>query len=112
MEAEKQRSIPQQCYDGHLMVENFKFMVKNIAQDVDDRSTQSLMYLCNMNSAGSERDKTTALDVLWKLEKKGTFSHDNTGPLETLLKRIDRCDLVTKHIDAYKQKYGSSTGEQ
>ena len=78
-------------------------MVKNIAEDINNLS--KLMYMCGMNSTGSDRDKLTALDILWKLEKQGKFSHNNVGPLVSLLRGIDRCDLVTKHIEPYKHKY-------
>ena len=100
-------SIPHQ-YD-HLsadMIPDFKLMVKNIAEDINDLS--KLTYMCSMNNSGTER---TALDILRKLEQKGEFAHDNVLPLEGLVKRIDRCDLVSKHIELYKQKYGHYAGE-
>ena len=86
-----------------LMFEDFKLMVKSIAEDINNLS--KLMYMCGMNSTASDRDKMTALDILWKLEKQGKFAHNNVGPLESLLRDIDRCDLVTKHIEPYKHKY-------
>jgi hypothetical protein len=86
-----------------MMVVDFKLMVKNIAEDINDLS--KLMYMRGMNNTGSDRDKINALDILWKLEKQGEFAHNNVGPLESLLRDIDRCDLVTKHIEPYKQKY-------
>lgn len=95
--------------DKTMMLEDFKLMVKNIAEDINDLS--KLMYMCGMNNTGSDRDKMTALDIFWKLEKRGKFAHDNVGPLESLSRSIDRCDLVTKHIEPYKQKYGRFTGE-
>lgn len=91
------------------MSEDFKLMIKNITEDINDLST--LTYMCGVNNTGPDRDKTTALDVFWKLEKRGEFAHDNVKPLESLLKRISRYDLVTKHVEPYKQKYGQLAGE-
>ena len=86
-----------------VMFEDFKLMVKNIAEDINNLS--KLMYMCGMNSTASDRDKVTTLDILWKLEKQGKFAYSNIGPLESLLRDIDRCDLVTKHIEPYRHKY-------
>ena len=107
IEMEGSRSISNP--DKTMMLEDFKLMVKNITEDINDLS--KLMYMCGMNNTGSDRDKLTALDIFWKLEKRGKFAHDNVRPLESLLRRIDRCDLVTKHIEPYKQKYGPFAGE-
>ena len=95
--------------DKTTMFEDFKLIVKNTAEDINNLS--KLMYMCGMNNTGSDGDKMTPLDILWKLEKRGKFAHDNIGPLESLLRSIDRCDLVTKHIEPYKQKYGRFAGE-
>ena len=107
MEMEENRSTFSP--DKTTMLDDSKLMVKNIAEDINN--LPKLMYMCGMNNTGNDRDKMTALDVFWKLEKKGKFAHDNVGPLENLLRSIDRCDLVTKHIEPYKQKYGHFAGE-
>ena len=95
--------------DKTTMLEDFKLMVKSVAEDTNDLST--LTYMCGLSNTGPDRDKMTTLDIFWMLEKRGKFAHDNVGPLESLLKRISRYDLVTKHVEPYKQKYGYLAGE-
>ena len=95
---------PYQVISDRSMMEEFKLMVKNTADDIND--IFKLTYMCNMNQTSSKGEDFSALDVFRKLEQKGYFAYNNIGPLEQLLVNIDRCDLVTKHIDPYKQTYG------
>ena len=91
--------------------EDYKLMIKNIAENITNPDDLSkLTYMCDISNTGSERD-TPVLDIFRKLERKGKFAHDNVRPLEDLLTNIDRYDLVTKHIEPYKQKYGRFAGE-
>ena len=104
MESDERQPIPYLCQSD--MVLHFKQVVKNIADDID--KPDKLMFMCDMmyKSFGI---RASALDILWKQVEKGKFAHDNIQPLECLLTDIDRCDLITKHIDPYKQKYGEHT---
>ena len=97
------QSIPCQCLSD-TMAGDFKRVVKDIADDIHDLT--KLTFMCDVDRLGAKGDKLTALDVLWKQVQKGIFAQDNILPLERLLKDIDRCELVSKHIEPYKQKYG------
>ena len=103
VELEENHSIPCQC-QSDTMLGDFKRVVKNIADDINDLS--KLTFMCDVDRSNAKGDKLTALDVLRKQVQKGTFAQDNVAPLERLLKDIDRCDLVSKHIEPYKQTYG------
>ena len=81
---------------------DFKRMVMNVADDIRVHELSKLRYLCGETQKGED---LSVLDHLQKLIEKGRFSHDNVEPLEGLLKAIDRCDLLTKHIEPYKEKY-------
>ena len=97
------KSIPCQ-FLSDMMPGDFKRVVKNIADDIHDLT--KLTFMCDIDRSGAKGDRLTALSVLWKQVQKGKFAQDNILPLERLLKDIDRCDLVSKHIEPYKQKYG------
>ena len=103
--SEEHRSIPCQCLSD--MFPDFKRALKNIADDITELS--KLTFMCDMNLTDTKQEKSTALEILWKQVQKGNFAHDNIEPLERLLKDIDRCDLASKHIEPYKQKYGEHT---
>ena len=103
--SEEHRSIPCQCLSD--MFPDFKRVLKNVAEDITDLST--LSFMCDMNLTDTKLEKSTALAILWKQVQKGKFAHDNIEPLERLLTDIDRCDLASKHIEPYKQKYGEHT---
>ena len=103
--SEEHRSIPCQCLSD--MIPDFKRALKNIAEDITE--LPKLNFMSDTNPTDVAGQKLTALDVLWKQVKKGKFAHDNIEPLECLLKDIDRCDLASKHIEPYKQKYGEHT---
>lgn len=103
--SEEHRSIPCQCLSD--MFPDFKRVLKNVAEDITDLST--LTFMCDMNLTDTKLEKSTALAILWKQVQKGKFAHDNIEPLERLLTDIDRCDLASKHIEPYKQKYGEHT---
>ena len=99
MGTEEHRAIPCKC--DHLLTDvkpEFKRMVTNIAGDITENDLDNLKYMCDMTT------EKTALDVLRKLQQRGKFAHHNVGPLEELLKSIERCDLVSKYIESYKQK--------
>ena len=103
---EEHRSIPCQCLSD--MIPDFKRVLKNIAEDITDIS--KLTFMCDMNLTDTKQEKPTALEILQKQLQKGIFAHDNIEPLERLLKKdIDRCDLASKYIEPYKQKYGEHT---
>ena len=106
---EQSYTTPYQCISDRDMMAEFKLVVKNTADDIND--TSKLTYMCDMNQTSSKGEKTSALDVFRKLEQKGNFAYNNIGPLEQLLRYIDRFDLVTKHIHPYKQKYATSRSE-
>ena len=102
METEEHGPIPCQCLSD--MIPDFKRVVKNIADHINDIS--KLTFMCDVEHTGPKENKLTALEILWKQVQKGRFAHDNVSPLESLLKDIDRCDLVSKYVVPYKQKYG------
>ena len=113
METDEQHSTPQlqQQYDAALpadMVHDYKLMVKNIAEALNTNDLSKLTYMCDLDNISTETD---ALNIFRKLERKDEFTYDNVGPLEDILKSIDRCDLVRNHIESYKQKYGHYAGE-
>ena len=89
------------------MIPDFRHVLKNIADDITEIST--LVFMCDMNLMDTKQEKLTALEILWKQCQKGIFAHDNIEPLERLLKDIDRCDLASKYVEPYKQKYGKHT---
>ena len=105
--SENFRSIPCQCLSD--MIPDFKRVLKDIADDITELS--KLIFMCDMMSLMSDnkREKTTALEILCSQYQKGKFAHDNIEPLERLLTDIDRCDLTSKYIEPYKQKYGEHT---
>ena len=103
--SEEHRSIPCQCLSD--MIPDFKRVLKNIAEDITE--IPMLMFMCDINLMDTRRETPTALEILWKQWRKGIFAHDNIEPLERLLKDIDRCDLASKYIEPYKQKYGEHT---
>ena len=104
--SEEHRSIPYQCLSD--MIPDFRRVLKNIAEDITDIS--KLTFMCDMNLTDTKQEKPTALEILQKQLQKGIFAHDNIEPLEQLLKKdIDRCDLASKYIEPYKQKYGEHT---
>ena len=103
--SEEHRPIPCQCLAD--MIPDFKRVLKNTADDITELS--KLTFMSDTGPTSIKGEKLTALDILWKQVQKGKFAHDNVEPLERLLKDIDRCDLVSQHIDPYKQKYGEHT---
>ena len=100
--------LPSQCLSDMQaeFEDDFKRMVMNIAEDINDLSTLAYMCDVSMDQTTSKGEKLTALDILRKQIRKGKFACDNVAPLEKLLTDIVRCDLVTKYIVSYKQKYG------
>ena len=88
-----------------------KKMVSEIAEDLSLTDVRKLQYYFSLSKDLHETTTplpTLALEVLESLEKKGKFSCYDIEPLEELLKSIQRCDLITKFIVNYKQRY--STG--
>lgn len=88
------------------MMSDFKRLVKNVANELNSNDMPNLTYMCDEHQTSCKGEGIPALDVLCKQQQKGRFAHDNIEPLEGLLEDIDRCDLVKKHVEPYKRKYG------
>lgn len=89
------------------MASDFKRVVKDIAEQIDD--IPKLAFMCDEDYANIKSGKLTALDILWRQVIRGSFSHDNIKPLEQLMKDIDRYDLIAKYINPHEQTYMKPT---
>lgn len=85
-----------------------KKMVYEIAEDLSSVDVRSIQYHYSLPT-DSAPSQTLALEVLESFEKKGKFTCYEIGPLEEILKSINRHDLIMKYIVDYKQRY--CTGE-
>ena len=69
----------------------FRLLLVGIADKLSKDDVETVAYIYDIPMG--ERSEITAMDVLMKLETRGTFSIDNLGPLETLCRDINRNDL-------------------
>ena len=76
----------------------------------DDESKEKIRYL-HKDKLGTVGEDTKALVLLRKLEEKGIFSARKIGPLESLLKDIERCDLIESHLEPYRQQYSHEVNQ-
>ena len=105
-----------QVYQHDLLGDYKRLIVKLGDALNDDESKGKIRYLHKdkLGGACGEDTKASALDLLKKLEEKGLFSARNISPLESLLKDVDRCDLIESHLEPYRRKYAhqlSQAGE-
>ena len=75
----------------------FKRMVHSIANRLSEEDCRMIKFIEILPNFG----ETSALQVLDLLERRGIFSQDNIEPLETLMKDIDRTDIITHCIAPY-----------
>ena len=93
---------PVYCHEERLAA--CKKMVYEIAEDLTSADVRSIQYHYSL-PADSAPSPTLALEVLESFEKKGKFSCYDIGPLEEILKSINRHDLIMKYIVDYRQRY-------
>lgn len=77
-------------------------MVQDIAENLGSEDVQKIVYQYDLPT---EYSSTSALVALRRLEMQGQFSDSDTEPLESLLKSINRYDLISKHLLQYRQHY-------
>lgn len=82
----------------------FRTLVNSVAGCLSSDDVRAVLYIESLPVDASAKP----LDVLYQLQKKGKFSYYNIGPLETLLRSINRCDIVDNHIEGFKQVYGDA----
>lgn len=83
----------------------FKVLVKDIANNLSSEDLEKLSFFCGVSLGEGEKRPKSALDLLWDMLRKGKFSHTSPEGMEKLLRDIDRCDLITTHLDPFKEKY-------
>lgn len=83
----------------------FKVVVKDIANQLSSEDMVKLRFFCGGSLEEGENKHRSALDLLWDMLRKGKFSHTNPEGMEKLLRDIDRCDLITMHLEGYKERY-------
>ena len=92
------------CNSESPLYAAYKKVVARIAEDLKDVDVRTIQYTEDLKS--DPTSKHLALDLLECLEKKGAFSYHNIEPLEAILSSVNRCDLITKHVDDFKRQYG------
>ena len=73
-------------------------MVSDIAENLGSEDVQKLVFLHDLPS---EYSRKSALVALRLLETRGEFSESQTERLVTLLKEINRFDLIDRYLSQY-----------
>lgn len=81
---------------------SYKQMVQDIAENLGSEDVQKIVFLYDLPTEYSSK---SALVALRRLEMQGQFSDSDTERLESLLKSINRYDLINKHLLQYLQHY-------
>ena len=84
---------------------DFKRLVVHLADALDDEDSRRKIRYLYKDRLGPGGDKMKTLEILEKLEEKGVFSARKVNPLESLLRDIDRCDLIDVHLEPHKERY-------
>ena len=79
----------------------YKQMVRGVADDMGTEDVQKIAYDYDLPT--DYRSKP-ALEVLRELENRGNFSNSDIRSLLELLRSINRCDLINKHVKPYQQQ--------
>ena len=83
----------------------FRRLITGIASFLQPEDVTSCLFLHKL-----PRDRAASpLDTLELLMKRGVFSHSNVEPLAGLLQDINRCDLVTDHVEPFRKDYPSNS---
>ena len=93
--------------------DDFKTLIVNISENLENHDLQKIHY-CYKRNLGARRHKLNSLETLERLENIGIFSYQFVLPLNELLRRIHRCDLLTL-VQSYSEDHSSiinrSTGQ-
>lgn len=85
--------------DGHL--EAFRKLISDVSEHLLPEEVKKCSFLRGLPQDGTQ----TALDTLSYLIKIGKFSHSNVEPLVSLLKDVNRHDLVSTLVEPYKEEH-------
>ena len=77
-------------------------MVSDIAENLGSEDVQKLVFLHDLPS---EYSRKSALVALRLLETRGEFSESQTERLVTLLKEINRFDLIDRYLSQYRSDH-------
>ena len=92
--------------DPHITAEDdFKTLIVEIAENLDNHDVAKVRY-CYKRILGGRRHKLNALSILEKLEEKGILSFKCAPPLEDLLRKIHRHDLL-RLVQSYASTHPS-----
>ena len=86
---------------------SFKQMVKDTAEDMGVKDVQTIAF---MHDLPDDYKTAPPLLALQHLERQGKFSDSSLQFLETLLKDINRYDLISKHLEPYRRSFCFSKG--
>ena len=94
-----------QLYQNGDPVHEYKRLILQLGDALEDEKLKEKIRYLHKDKLGTVGEDIKALVLLRKLEEKGLFSARKLDPLESLLRDIDRCDLVESHLDPFRQKY-------
>ena len=75
-------------------------MVQDVADNLGSEDVQKIVYIYDLPT---DFNGKSALAALRRLEMDGQFSEWETDRLESLLKAINRFDLIHRHIFCYRK---------
>ena len=74
-------------------------MISKVSSSLSKVAIDRIRYLRTVSLSTDQDTESSALKILELLEQKGTYSHTNIKPLEELLRKVVRCDLVSEYIE-------------
>ena len=93
-------------YQNGDPLHEYKRLILQLGDALEDEKLKDKIRYLHKDKLGTVGEDTKALILLRKLEEKGLFSARKLDALESLLRDIERCDLVESHLDPFRQKYG------
>lgn len=79
----------------------FRKLISDVSEHLRPEEVQKCSFLRRLPADRA----LSALDTLSYLLQAGEFSHANVEPLASLLKDVKRHDLVTSHVEPYRDEY-------
>ena len=92
--------------------DDFRLLLVRISEELDDEKTTTKIRYIYERQLGPNRENMDVFAILRKLNKKGTFTAYNVGPLEELLDHCDRHDLINDKLRPYCKKLASQLTQE
>ena len=91
---------PVPCTEKDSRLPAFRKLVSDISEHLSQDEVAKFSFIQHVPDKNA-----SALAAFNYLLRKGVFSHNNVEPLATILKNIDRHDLLTQLVEPYKDNY-------